>query len=218
MGAWEYGGYHSITRAYDDPRLGAALIAVKRELKYNGYGTNLVTDTPVFGDAAENRTIEFQKDHGLTGDGVIGPGTASELFRRRISAAEAKYGLPSGAIGKQIKLESNFDPVAIGYADPDDTGIAQINLRLHPDVTKDQAYDPAFAIDWMGRYISAGQDVIVKSANVMKAARAAYNIGNTYATQWLLSNFAGSGGPSLGGEDSFTRATNYINLIDGQDW
>lgn len=218
MGAWEYNGYHSITRAYDDPRLGAALVAVKRELKYNGYGTNLVTDTPVFGDAAENRTIEFQRDHGITPDGIIGPGTASELFRRRINMTEARYGLPTGSIGKQIKLESNFDPVATGYADPDDTGIAQINLRIHSSITKDQAFDPAFAIDWMGQYISSSQDAVVKNANVMKAARAAYNIGNTYATQWLLSDFAESGGPMLGNEDSFTRATNYIKLIDSQDW
>lgn len=218
MGAWEYNGYHAVTRAYDDPRLGAALIAVKKELAYNGYGTNLVVDTPVFGDAAKNRTMDFQRDHGLTADGVIGPGTAKELFRRRINAIEDQYDLPQGTIGKQVLLESNFDPVAIGYADPDDTGIAQINLRIHSDVTIDQAYDPEFALNWIARYITNSQVAITKSANVMKAARAAYNIGNVYASQWLLSDFAPSGGPLIGNEDSFARATNYINLIDGQDW
>lgn len=52
----------------------------------------------------------------------------------------------------------------------------------------------------------------------MKAARAAYNIGNTYATQWMLAGFPASGGPLLNGQDVYERATKYLALIDRQVW
>jgi hypothetical protein len=216
LGAWDYGAYTAVTRAGDDTRLAAACVALKNELVFNGYGLNLVVETPVLGEAFTNRVKEFQRDKGLPEDGKIGARTALELFRRRVVGVETQYGLPPNSLGKQIKLESGFDPVAVGVVDPADTGIAQINLGIHTSVTKEQAFDPAFALDWSARYITSAYQNVIERANVIKAARAAYNVGNFYAYLWMLSGFATSGGPDLGGQDAFTRAANYIRLIDAQ--
>lgn len=184
MGAFDYGAYTKGMDGRDDPRLGAAIFAIKRELIYNGYSKNIVLDLPYFGDAVYQRLKEFQAAHNIsTSIGKAGQTTLTELFRKRVNATETKYDLPSGALGKKLRLESGYDPVAIGWADPKDTGIAQINIGIHTSVSQMEAFDPEFAIDWAGKYIRNNFEVISNKANVMKAARAAYNIGNTYAYQ-----------------------------------
>jgi hypothetical protein len=217
LGAYDYGFYKQGMDGRNDSRLGAALIAIKEELAYNGFGKNLVMNA-VFGDAAANRLEEFQSFKGLTADRQAGPSTLKELFRKRVEQTEDTFDLWRGTLGRQIWLESNFDPVAKGVADPDDTGIAQINLRIHSTITETQAFDPNFSFRWAAQYITDAASRIVKEIDVMKAARAAYNVGTEYAEEWLLAGFPSSGGPDLGGEDSFTRATNYIALIDKQVW
>jgi hypothetical protein len=219
MGAFDYGPYKAVTRAWDDPRLGAACVAIKKELVYNGFGDGLIVENPVLGQAFTNRLNEFKVSVGLTPDGLCGSRVCQELFRARIQAAENKYDLPSGALGKKIKLESAFDPVAIGTADEDDTGICQINIRIHTSVSKEEAFDPEFAIDWAARFVRSNFDTIARKADVMKAARASYNIGPEYATRWMKAGFPTAGGVfDSSGIDWYTRATNYIALIDKQTW
>lgn len=218
MGAYDFGFYKQGMDGRNDPRLGAAIIAIKKELVYNGFTKNVDTTLPVLGDAVTNRLGEFQASVGLKNDEVAGPLTLKELFRKRVESIEDAFDLWRGTLGRQVWLESNFDPVAKGVIDPDDTGIAQINLRIHSTITETQAYDPNFSFRWAAQYIIDAKDRIVDEADVMKAARAAYNVGTEYAKQWMLAQFPSSGGPSLGGEDSFTRATNYISLIDKQNW
>lgn len=218
MGAWSYGSYKFGMNGTADPRLAAAIHAIKQELIYNGFAQGIVLDLPVYGDSVRNRVKDFQASKGLTVDGQVGSKTSLELFRKRVVAEEQNYNLPSGTIGKKLKLESLYDPVAVGSVDPDDTGIAQINVRIHDSVSIDEAFDPAFAIDWAAKYVSSQRRDIGERANIIKAARAAYNIGQVYATAWMLSGFATSGGPDIGGVDSFERATQYIALIDAQTW
>lgn len=218
MGAWDFGAYKRGMDGRNDARLGVAIMSIKKELIYNGFDTGIVLDLPYFGDAVANRTKDFQTAHSLPVDGAVGSKTAIELYRKRVGDLEGKYRLPTAALGKLIKLESLYDPAARGVVDPLDTGISQINLSAHPDVTEDQAYDSSFALDWTCRHIVGSFNNIAKNVDVIKAARAAYNIGDTYAAQWLESGFAASGGPLLGGEDSFSRATNYISVIDKQTY
>lgn len=220
MGAWDFGVIKApITVDQAEGRLGIALVTFKRELVYNGFAEHeMNVEKPNFGKAASDNVKKFQTDRGLPATGVINIATSRELFRKRITEAEQKFDLPRGTLGKKIALESAFDPVAVGTADPDDTGIAQINLRIHSSVSKDQAFNPQFALNWAGAYIRSNYDRVASDANVMKAARASYNIGVHYATQWMLAGFPNSGGPLLGGQDSFTRATQYISLIDKQTW
>lgn len=218
MSAYKWGSYQYGLDGNTDPLLASAIKAFKLELIYNGYAKNVDPVVPVFGDAMRNRVKEFQTARGLTADGTIGFKTAKELFRKRIDVTEAKYNLPTGTIGKMISLESGFDPSAIGYADPRDTGISQINIGIHTSVSKEQALDPAFALDWTGRYLQGLTEDIESNVNVIKAARAAYNIGTSSAVKWLLASFATSGGPAIGDQDAFERATKYIELIDKQQW
>jgi hypothetical protein len=149
MGAFDYGAYKKDMDGRDDPRLAAAIRAIKRELIYNGFGKNIEPDLAYFGDAVHNRVREFQASRlpVIPADGQCGQKTLTELFRKRVIAVENEYLIPRGALGKKLKLESGYDPVAIGYVDPDDTGIAQINIGIHASVSKSEAFDPAFAID-----------------------------------------------------------------------
>lgn len=225
MGAWDFGQYKYDektrvgTDGRNDERLGAGILAIKNELRYTGFDREaMVGDLPYYGSSVANSVKDFQKAKGLVVDGQVGAKTAKELFRKRINAIEDDHDLPRGTLGKKISLESAFDPVALGGVDPDDTGIAQINLRIHSSVSKAQAYDPAFALGWAARYVRSQYEGIEDQLDIMKAARASYNIGQTYARQWLLAGFPDSGGPDLGGQDAFTRATKYIELIDRQQW
>lgn len=147
MSAFEYGAYRRGQDGKNDPRLLAAITAIKKELIYNGYGEGIDLTVTHFGISVENRLKEFQSDVGLKVDGRAGQTTLTELFRKRVKVTEREYELSTGSIGKMLKLESGYDPVALGYVDPDDTGIAQINLRIHSSISVAQAYDPAFAID-----------------------------------------------------------------------
>ncbi len=147
MGAFDYGRYQKGMDGRNDARLGAAIIAIKKELIYNGFDQNVNPELAYFGDAVANRLKEFQASKGLQVDGQAGQVTLTELFRKRVVLTEKKFELTTGALGKKLKLESGYDPIAIGYVDPLDTGIAQINLGAHPDVTKDEAFDPEFAIN-----------------------------------------------------------------------
>ena len=218
MGAFDYGEYRFGMDGRKDSRLAAAIKAFKDELLFNGFAKALDFNVPVFGDAMKNRVIEFQTARALNPTGHIGPDTAQELFRKRIMQLEANYAFPKGTLGKQLKLESGFDPVAIGQDDHDDKGMAQINLRIHTNVTVAQAYTPSFAISWMAQYIKQNFNMIAVDVGILKAARAAYNIGEEYAKRWMLAGFPASGGPTLGGQDSFTRATNYVKYLDDVSW
>src|SRR5574338_203662 len=104
-----------------------ALQALKRELKYRGFGVGLDTESLFFGAAAKSNTTKFQQSVGLKADGVIGPTTARRLFKKRIWDAGHKSDIPPLMLCKQLNLESGFDPAAVGYVDPRDRGLAQIN-------------------------------------------------------------------------------------------
>lgn len=218
MSAFDFGYYKQGMDGRNDARLGAGIIAIKKELIYNGFDKGVDTKLAFLGDAVTNRIGDFQESRGLKRDEVAGPTTLKELFRKRVENTEDAFDLWRGTLGRQVWLESAFDPIAKGVVDPDDTGIAQINLRIHSTITEAQAYDPNFAFRWAAQYIVDARDRIVDEIDALKAARAAYNIGTEYAKRWMLAGFPGSGGPDLGGEDAFTRATNYIALIDKQSW
>jgi hypothetical protein len=220
MGAFDFGHYKYGHDGRNNPRLGAAIIAIKNELRYVGFAREaMVGDLPYFGNAVENSVKDFQTAKRLSVTGRVDPTTARELFRRRVIVTEDKYNLPDGSLGKKFWLESLYDPVAVGTSDPDDSGIAQINIRIH-NIPVTKAFDPAFAIDWAGLYLKENYERIAQEANVMKAARASYNTGVFHARRWMQAGFPPSGGEwdDNTGIDWFARATNYITLIDKQTW
>ena len=199
-----------------DERLGAAIVAIKAELIYVESARPAMDPVlPFYGHSVANSVRDFQEEVGLTVTGEVDWRTARELFRPRIARTAMQYQLQAADLGRQIQLESLFDPVAIGVRDPEDTGIGQINLRIHSTVTREQAFAPSFAIPWKADYIRDNHDRIAREAGVMRAARASYNIGAEYARRWMLDGFPESG-LLIGEIDWYERATSYLAAIDRQ--
>lgn len=191
-------------------RYAAGVAAYKTALIANGYPTGIIPSSPIWGNFARDRAVEFQRAHNLTADGVVGPKTAQALLRIYVSTWESHYGIPDHLAGKQGTLESNNHAVAQGWADAGDEGWGQIHMAFHPDITVVQAWDPAFAIKWL-----AGQ-LWSNHANLKDydAALAAYNVGYSTAKLWLAAGKPDHGGPVWSGNvDAFTRASEYVGLV-----
>ena len=188
------------------------IYALKKELIYNGYSKGIVADLAYWGASVDARTREFQKDHGLVVDGELGPKTALALFHKRALHEETIRGIPNNLLCKQKTEESSNDPVAQGWIDVDDEGLMQINVHFHPDISQEQAWDPSFALPFGGSYML---DAYNFCDHDWDGAVAAYNIGRVYAKQWVEAGKPASGGPTIGSDDSFTRATKYVALVKG---
>ncbi len=63
-----------------------------------------------------------------------------------INEAANKYGVRASLLKSLLNHESGLRADAVSPTG--DYGIAQINLRSHPDISKAQAFDPYFAIMW----------------------------------------------------------------------
>ena len=189
------------------------LVALKRELKYRGYGDGLNTESLFFGAAARERTKDFQQDLGMKIDGEIGPRTARRLFKKRVWDSAHKSDIPALMLCKQLNLESGYDPAAVGYVDPRDRGLAQINAYWHPEISDEEAFDPAFSIPWAANYLGEN----FKALGDMDAAVAAHNVGRYYARQWLAANKPVSGLYTVEGKDYAAIITRYLQLVKSRE-
>lgn len=90
-----------------------------------------------------------------------------------ISRAEIKYGIPKDMLFRLIKTESNFNPNAVN-AKSGALGLGQFVLKWHPNVTREQALNAEFAIDYAGKYLSS---LAKQLKGDWKSAVAAYNWG-----------------------------------------
>lgn len=92
------------------------------------------------------------------------PPAATTTLQELASTTAARYGVSGSDMAKVISCESGWSASAqSGYLDPsgpngreNSWGIAQINLDAHPEVTRAEATDPAWALDWMARQWAAG--------------------------------------------------------------
>jgi soluble lytic murein transglycosylase-like protein len=215
MGAW--GNIYKVgLSAPVDSALGYGIVAIKNELIYNGFGKGIDPEYKdkngnyFFGSGVTEQAKAFQQHVGVTADGEVGPITARALFRKRAHAVESQGGIPQDLLNRLKTLESNNDPAAIGTVDPNDWGLMQIHMPFHPDVTRAQAFDPAFSIVWGGGYLKGGYN----SLHDWDGAVAAYNVGTVYAAQWVAAGKPKDGGPLLSdGTDIFTRASTYVSLV-----
>jgi len=230
VGAFDFGGdYRKGQSGLLDTRLASAIRAFKRELIYNGSRRKLRPWLPVYGDAMTQAVMDLQRARELPVTGRIDSDTAMEILRKRIETEERQRGWPHGILGKKLRLEAGGDPVAIGQDDPRDHGGAQINLASfkdkqgrpgYHDVRLRDARNPAFFVRWAADYIASQQRGIEKRLgkdahkyDTLRAARAAYNVGQYYATEWLKEGFPSSG-RLVNDIDWFARATRYLKHID----
>ena len=152
MGAYDFYFRKDFEPDSETERYHLGVLAVQKLLQYNGRYREGELDG-VFGGRMHKAVVRFQGDAGLGADGVVGPNTCRALFVSLIAAVERQFDIPFGYLCGLVKLESLFDPVATGWADPDDRGVAQINRRFHPDVSDEEAFDPDFAINWAGKHL-----------------------------------------------------------------
>lgn len=82
-----------------------------------------------------------------------------------IYQAEAKYNLKDDSLYETLKCESigwkNGQSKIPHKGGPngyeDSWGVAQIHLPAHKDITKEEALDPVFAVDWAASEFAAGR-------------------------------------------------------------
>lgn len=209
-GAWPFHYQFGLDRRNDPGGRDAhGIYALKRELIFGGYAEGIDPDLPYWGKAVDSQTRRFQERNELVVDGQLGPKTAARLFRKRSVALERRYGIPNSFLCKLKTAESDNDPVAEGRVDPDDEGIVQINLDYHPSVAAEQAWSPSFALSWAAVYLFDSMNY----TSDVEAAVVSYNIGRYRAKQWVEAGKPDEGGPLIGGQDGWTRATAYLSLV-----
>lgn len=82
----------------------------------------------------------------------------AEIVGAIVSEASTTYKVDADVMWRTLWCESRF--VFDAHGDPNlghSFGVAQINLRWHPEITYEQAINPVFAIDFMAREMAAGR-------------------------------------------------------------
>lgn len=121
---------------------------------------------------------------------------AARDLRKMADAAARRYGVPPALFRRLIQQESGWNPDARNPSGA--TGLVQIHLPSHPDISEEQARDPAFALGWGARYL-ATQKARFKRWDL---ALAAYNAGPGNVEKH-------------GGVPPFTETQNYVRSIMG---
>ena len=73
-----------------------------------------------------------------------------------ISAYAVRYGIPANRLIATLRCESGFNSNAVGDKGKS-FGVAQIHLPSHKDVSKEEALNPFFAINWTASEFAAGR-------------------------------------------------------------
>jgi hypothetical protein len=212
LGGWSFGFYH-LGMAVPNDRVAAGVKAFKQALIDNGHGAGIDITLPVFGSNASKRTKDFQRAVAITADGVIGPQTSRYLMRLYSFAEEATgtIEIPDHLLQKVGGEESDHDPVAQGYDDPQDEGWAQLHMPYFPGLTVQQAWQPPVAVQKLGSKLKT---FYVDDRADWDGAVASWNVGTETAVEWV-----DAGKPAslvINGFDWGARATEYVGLVKAQ--
>jgi peptidoglycan hydrolase-like protein with peptidoglycan-binding domain len=102
-----------------------------------GYGEVVGKIDGKFGPATTRGTIQFQKDHGLTPDGVVGPRTWTAAM---LSGGDNR--LKAGDRGKRVEILQNIVRVATDMVFGDDTGNALGEVQRWLGIDPDEVFGP----------------------------------------------------------------------------
>lgn len=89
-----------------------------------------------------------------------------EEYTNMIMETANKYGVKPEIVAGLLSKESNFDATA---DNGEDRGIAQINRVAHPEITDEQALDPAFAIDFVGKELGRLKEATGSEFDALRA-------------------------------------------------
>jgi len=102
-----------------------------------------------------------------------------------IQSKAEETGIPASLISAVIKQESGFNPNASNVNSKETSyGLGQINLKAHPEITKEQATDPGFAINFVANRLKTMIDKYGLYDGVQ-----AYNTPGAIGSQQLI-NYA----------------------------
>ena len=81
-----------------------------------------------------------------------------EEIQRAVAFYSDVYDVSTSTLNKVIQNESQFNQYAKNINPPVETsyGLVQINTLAHKEITKNQAYNPWFAINYLAKSISEG--------------------------------------------------------------
>lgn len=86
-------------------------------------------------------------------------GSVDPSIYQKIDQYSAFYQIDEADFAATLECESGLDPEAVGDHGTS-LGIAQIHLPAHPDITKEEALDPDFALDWAAKQFSLGHQTM----------------------------------------------------------
>lgn len=72
-----------------------------------------------------------------------------------ITSYAIHYGISAQPLIDTLRCESNFDASVVGDKGTS-FGVAQLHLPAHPDITKKQALDPLWSINWAAQQFAQG--------------------------------------------------------------
>lgn len=183
--------------------------------------------------AALNNALKLN----LTLDGKLGPVTSRAITRYQVKH-ESQVGTPWGGIGPEtsyvllyphakaaakassnklittklvtgtVRHESLFDAGAVGYSDPTDYGLAQINGTAHPDLSIDDRLTPSVAFKFVVDYYT---NALSKLDNNLRDAVASYNLGIGGTRSWIKAGRPNDWQPSA--NSSVRHPNAYIDSI-----
>lgn len=136
----------------------------------------------IIGPNTDEKIREKQRELKVATDGLVGRKTMQAMVMPLVHEAEKKHGVRWQILCGKLANEGAWDPGAVGYHDVSDLGLSQINIRAHPKVSPNEAYDPHFAVDFGARYMA--QNLATFDGNERDAI-AAYNLGAGGCRQWI---------------------------------
>lgn len=94
---------------------------------------------------------------------------AEESIEDKARKIAKEYDVSFDIMNKIIENESKWISSAVGDND-ESYGLVQIHLPSHPEITKEQALDPEFALNFLAREIKAGREWQWTSCNCYSVA------------------------------------------------
>lgn len=202
------------TRTADEYAVFRAVMAYQRAVNRR-INAQLLIDG-IFGDKTSEAVFTFQQAHPECGTpwGGIGPQTSEALLRPDVEKAVTNahtFGInplvTSTIVSGTIRHESLWDAGAVGYADPNDLGLAQINGVAHPDYSINERLTPLIAYDFVIDYYDAA---LGRFSNNVRDAVASYNLGAGGTRTWIS-----QGRPDWFTPTGSTTPRNVKAYIDG---
>lgn len=80
---------------------------------------------------------------------------SSTIINKIIASSSDYYEVSSDKVTSVLTCESGLNPNAVGD-NGHSFGLAQIYMPAHPEITKEQALDPYFAVDYLASQMPKG--------------------------------------------------------------